>query len=61
MRLNYKVMFEIGNVITDGNYSVKIVDVRDDCYVVDSDEIQNDAYAVAWVIHFKNQHKWKLV
>ena len=54
-------MFEIGNVITDGTYSVKIVDVRDDCYVVDSDEIQNDAYAVSWVIHFKDQHKWKLV
>jgi len=52
--------FSVDDLITDGNTTVKIVSMQDYAYVVTSEEIENDANQVTWIIKFEDQGKWSL-
>lgn len=56
-----KPKFKVGDIISDGFSQLTVKSVQEDCYIVTTEEIENDAHIVNWVIYFKNQDKWKLV
>lgn len=53
--------FKVGDIISDGFSQVTIESVREDSYIVISDEIENDAHIANWVVYFRDQDNWKLV
>ena len=53
--------FKIGDIISDGFSQLTVESVQEEYYIVTTEEIENDAHIVNWIIYFKDQDKWKLV
>ncbi len=51
--------FKVGDIISDGFSQLTVESVQEDYYIVTTEEIENDAHIVNWVIYFKEQDKWK--
>ena len=52
--------FKVGDIITNGFASVKIIDVDDTAYIVTNDEIESDANCCNCGIKISCQDNWKL-
>ena len=60
-RITIHPKFKIGDVISDGFSTVTINDIDEDSYIISNGETENDSNVVNWIIHFKDQDKWKLI